>query len=94
MAKEPMLTHIVETVPPADSYGYPTSALVVEFKNDSNRVHLILDDQATPSTDFANAPNGSIFICLTETAGENKIHVKFGAKGKSDGAWKATAQLT
>lgn len=94
MAKEPMLTHVVETRPPADAYGYPDSALVIEFKNNGNKVHLIIDDQALPSTNFANAPNGSIFIPLTATAGEFKVSVKFGAKGLTDGTWAATAALT
>ena len=89
MAKESMLSHVVETRNPADQFGYPDSALVIEFQNNGNRIHLIFDDQALPSTNFNNAPNGSIFIPFTVTGGELKPSIKFGAKGGIAGTWAA-----
>lgn len=99
VAKESMLQNIVETRPPADAgmYAYPDAALVIEFKNDGNRLHLILgsgDASDAPGSLYANAPNGSVYIPLTATAGNMKLFIKFGLKGKTDGAWKSTAALT
>lgn len=99
MAKESMLTNVVATRPPSDAgtFGYPDAALVTQFQNEGNAVHLILgsgDASDAPGSLYANAPNGSIYIPLTTTAGNFKIYVKFGAKGLKNGSWVATGALT
>lgn len=85
-----MLSQVVETQFPADQFGYPDSALVIEFQNNGNVVHLIFAEQDTPSTDFDNAPNGSWFIPFTVDTNAFMPSFKFGAKGLNDGTW-ATA---
>lgn len=94
-----MLTPVVATRPPADSttFGYPAAALVIQFQNESNVIHWIYgsgDASDAPGSLYANAPNGSIYIPLTTTAGNYKIYVKEGAKGLKNGTWVATGALT
>ena len=96
---ESMLQNVVATHPPSETgeYGYPISALVLEYKNAKNKIHLIfgsLDLNNAPGSLYDSAPNGSIYVPLTSTANDKKVWVKFGAKGLTDGAWAYTPKLT
>ena len=94
MSAEKFLTPVVQSRPASTIYGYPEAALVMEFQNDGNRVHLVLgsgDSGDAPGSLYNNAPNGSIYVPLTAVAGNRKVYAKFGAKQLNNGTW---AELT
>ena len=99
MSAQSMLQNIVGTRPPSDAseYSYPAEALVIEFKNAGNRVHLIFgsgDTLDAPGVLYNNAPNGSVYIPLTAEPALYCIFVKFGLAGLINGTWVATPALT
>ena len=76
-------------------YGYPTTSQAFGYVNTDGEVHMIFGTDADPSTNHANAPNGSHYTVMTNTAGSMKLWIKFGATfGAKDGTWKATSALT
>lgn len=103
MAKQPHLQPVVQTQNPsstvaAGGYAYPDEAAVLELTNGNFKFHLIFGSGDTVTSaglgsSYASAPNGSIYIPLTATAGDQAIFVKCGARGLTDGTWKATADL-
>lgn len=76
-------------------YGYPAGTKVAVAQDGDGEVHTIYGPDADPTANFANAPNGSIYIPMTATAGSKKIWVKYGATfGAKDGTWAYTPALT
>ena len=95
MAKPKILTHIEGPIDVANAYGYPDGTYVSIRQCEDGEVHDILGPDASPVTNYANAPNGSSYVPLTATAGDMKLWRKYGAAyGAKDGAWKATGALT
>jgi hypothetical protein len=83
-----MLTPALSTRPPdsAASYGYPATAFVFLVQNDEVEFHFIWYG-ANPSSDFANAPNGSYLWDGTNF----NLYIKSGTPGAKDGTWKSVA---
>jgi hypothetical protein len=88
------LQQILGTRPASDAseFGYPALASAFVIKNELGQFHLIFgaaaDTISSAGLDaaYANAPNGSIYVCMNGTT-TKKIAIKFGNIGLKDGSF-------
>jgi len=94
------LQQLVGTVAPSDptEFGYPAGASVLQLGNEAGKFHVIFGAAADTMTSaglnalYANAPNGSLYICM-DGATTKKIAIKFGNVGLKDGSFLFSAAL-
>lgn len=88
------LQQIVGTRPASDAseFGYPAGANVFVLKNENGQLHIIYgaagDTMTSAGLDaaYANAPNGSIYVCMDGTT-TKKLAIKFGNIGLKNGSF-------
>ena len=71
---------------PEEMFGYPATAIVTAFQNETVEIHFIWYG-AAPAALFNNAPNGSFLWDGTNF----NLYVKSGTPGAKDGTWKTEA---
>lgn len=89
-----VLTHVEGTIDITEQYGYPDGTEISIKQNNAGQVHEIYGVDASPVANYSHAPNGSVYIPMTKTDADQKIWVKFGPFGATDGEWRYSAQLT
>lgn len=88
------LQQILGTRPASDAseFSYPVAASAFVIKNELGQFHLIYgaagDTMTSAGLDslYANAPNGSIYVCMNGVT-TKKLAVKFGTIGLKDGSF-------